>query len=67
MRTAVEKSYVMDWLCSSGDSPQLIALGRYQDKLKRVDGRWLFAYRRLECDWLAGRDIHNPEKVNPQG
>jgi uncharacterized protein (TIGR02246 family) len=54
--SAVEKSYVMDWLCSPSEPPQLIALGRYEDQLRRANGRWLFAYRRLDCDWLVSRD-----------
>jgi hypothetical protein len=53
---ATARSYVVDWLCTPGQAPRLIALGRYSDKLRRDEGRWRFVSRRLDCDWLEARD-----------
>lgn len=30
---------------------------RYQDKFRRVDGRWLFAYRKLIVDWTETQPV----------
>jgi len=53
---ASAQSYVLAWLGSPREPPQLFALGRYDDVLRRENDRWLFEHRRLDCDWLASRD-----------
>ncbi len=30
---------------------------RYQDRFRRVDGKWLFAHRRLIVDWTETSDV----------
>jgi 3-phenylpropionate/cinnamic acid dioxygenase small subunit len=37
-----------------GDSAVVGAWGFYRDRLRRVDGRWLFAQRQVETQWRVG-------------
>jgi hypothetical protein len=46
----------MNWLFRPGEPPRLTAFGRYSDELRREAGRWRFARRQLDCDWLERRD-----------
>jgi ketosteroid isomerase-like protein len=39
-----------------GKSLKMGTLGIYEDKLERVDGRWLFSERRILNEFLAGRE-----------
>jgi SnoaL-like domain len=57
---ATARSYVMNWLFRSGEPPRLTAFGRYSDELRREGGRWRFAHRQLDCDWLERRDTAVP-------
>jgi uncharacterized protein (TIGR02246 family) len=36
---------------------------RYQDKFRRVDGRWLFSHRKLVIDWTETSEV----QLMPQG
>ena len=53
---ATARSYVTAWSLIDGESPALTALARYDDEFKRENGRWRFARRRVEFDWLASRE-----------
>ena len=44
--TATATSYLL--LVAGKDDPQIRLGGRYEDRLRRVDGHWLIASRRLE-------------------
>jgi uncharacterized protein (TIGR02246 family) len=44
--TATVRSYFMV-VRESADGPAIAVVGRYEDELVRIDGRWLFQYRRL--------------------
>ena len=48
-----------------GDEPKIGTYGIYEDELKRVDGRWLFAKRRVLNEFIANRNSgpENPVKV----
>ena len=47
--SATMVSYVTVWRLES--PPRVIALGRYEDQLQRVDGCWKFKRRRAILDW----------------
>lgn len=41
-----------------GDTEKLmIAPIRYEDKYKKVDGKWLFAERKLKVQWMENRQL----------
>jgi hypothetical protein len=46
---AVGGCYLTYYHCKSGKAT-LQAIGRYQDELRKVDGEWLFQYRRVFID-----------------
>jgi len=39
-----------------GDEPKIGTYGMYEDELKRVDGRWLFAKRRVLNEFIPNRN-----------
>jgi ketosteroid isomerase-like protein len=47
-----------------GKSLKMGTFGIYEDKLERVDGRWLFSERRILNEFLAGRES-GPENPVP--
>jgi hypothetical protein len=47
--TAAGGCYLTYYHCKSGKAT-LQAIGRYQDELRKVDGNWLFQYRRVFID-----------------
>ena len=60
--SATAESYVFGLDAPGADAPILIAgVGRYQDVLRRVDGRWLLAERKIFGDvtsWPVSPRIH---------
>lgn len=36
----------------TGEAASIVFQGRYEDQLRRVDGRWRIAYRRILTDWI---------------
>ncbi len=44
------RSYVT--VVSSRDAARIVFQGRYEDRLRRVDGQWRIARRRILTDWI---------------
>lgn len=44
-------------------TPTLGTFGIYEDELMRVNGEWLFAYRNIKNDFLAGRESGSDNPV----
>ncbi len=44
------RSYVT--VVSTGDPARIVFQGRYEDRLRRVDGQWRIARRRILTDWI---------------
>ena len=47
---ATMRSYVT--VVSTGDPARIVFQGRYEDRLRRVDGKWRIARRRILTDWI---------------
>ncbi len=47
---ATMRSYVS--VVSTGDPARIVFQGRYEDELRRVDGQWRIAHRRIHTDWI---------------
>ena len=47
---ATMRSYVT--VVSTGDPARIVFRGRYEDRLRRVDGEWRIARRRVLTDWI---------------
>ncbi len=47
---ATMRSYVT--VVSVGDPARIVFQGRYEDRLRRVDGQWRIARRRILTDWI---------------
>ena len=41
----------------SDGSIQIVIAGAYRDVIRKVDGRWLFARRRVSFDWMPHTEI----------
>ena len=44
------RSYVT--VVGTADPARIVFQGRYEDRLRRVDGRWRIAHRRILTDWI---------------
>ena len=44
------RSYIT--VVSTGDPARIVFQGRYEDRLRRVDGKWRIARRRILTDWI---------------
>ena len=47
---ATMHSYVT--VVGTGEQASLVFQGRYEDRLRRVDGEWRIAHRRIITDWI---------------
>ena len=47
---ATMRSYVT--VVSTADPARIVFQGRYEDRLRRVDGKWRIARRRILTDWI---------------
>ena len=47
---ATMRSYVS--VVGTGEGANIVFQGRYEDELRRVDGRWRIAHRRIYTDWI---------------
>ncbi len=47
---AAMRSYVT--VVSTADPARIVFQGRYEDRLRRVDGKWRIAQRRILTDWI---------------
>ena len=47
---ATMRSYVT--VVSTADPARIVFQGRYEDRLRRVDGRWRIAHRKILTDWI---------------
>ena len=47
---ATMRSYVT--VVGTGDPARIVFQGRYEDRLRRVDGKWRIARRRILTDWI---------------
>lgn len=47
---ATMRSYVT--VVSTGDPARIVFQGRYEDRLRHVDGKWRIARRRILTDWI---------------
>ena len=47
---ATMRSYVT--VVSTDDPARIVFQGRYEDRLRRVDGEWRIAHRRILTDWI---------------
>ena len=47
---ATMRSYVT--VVSTADPARIVFQGRYEDVLRRVDGRWRIAHRKILTDWI---------------
>ena len=47
---ATMHSYVT--VVGTGEQARLVFQGRYEDRLRRVDGEWRIAHRRIITDWI---------------
>ena len=57
----------MWWEMTNGGPEGSLAtpsFGSYQDELRRVDGRWLFSRRRINNEFLEGRETGATNPVN---
>jgi uncharacterized protein (TIGR02246 family) len=57
----------MWWEMTNGGPEGSLAtpsFGTYQDELQRVDGRWLFSRRRINNEFLEGRETGSTNPVN---
>ena len=48
---ATMRSYVTV-VSTTGDAARIVFQGRYEDRLRRVDGKWRIARRRILTDWI---------------
>jgi ketosteroid isomerase-like protein len=46
-----------------GKKPKLGTFGIYEDKLRKIDGRWLFTERRIMNEFLPGRESGSENPV----
>lgn len=55
-----------DHLSVSGDERTILTWAiRYQDRWRRIDGRWLFSHRLLVLDWTDTRAERDCDSVGP--
>ena len=47
---ATMRSYVS--VVGTGEGASIVFQGRYEDELRRVDGRWRIKHRRILTDWI---------------
>jgi ketosteroid isomerase-like protein len=47
---ATMRSYVT--VVGTGEGANIVFQGRYEDRLRRVDGRWRIAHRKIITDWI---------------
>lgn len=47
---ATMRSYVT--VIGTGEDAHVVFQGRYEDRLRRVDGQWRIAHRRILTDWI---------------
>ncbi len=47
---ATMRSYVT--VVGTGEAASIVFQGRYEDELRRVDGRWRIKHRRILTDWI---------------
>ena len=47
---ATMRSYVT--VVATGDGANIVFQGRYEDRLRRVDGKWRIAHRKIITDWI---------------
>ena len=47
---ATMRSYVS--VVGTGEAASIVFQGRYEDELRRVDGQWRIAHRRIYTDWI---------------
>jgi len=40
---------------NAGRTPQVAGYGHYDDELRKVDGEWLFAFRRINTEAIESR------------
>ena len=47
---ATMRSYVT--VVGTGEAANIVFQGRYEDRLRRVDGSWRIAHRKIITDWI---------------
>ena len=49
---ATMRSYVTVVATGDGANANIVFQGRYEDRLRRVDGKWRIAHRKIITDWI---------------